>query len=66
MPAAEAIVVAADNCFAPLKAPVVCLWAIKSATDDGFMNSEIVIADNATPLIGLRVRRTAEKQRTTQ
>jgi hypothetical protein len=76
VPAAEAVVVAADKSFAPLVAPVVIARVVISATDI-FMDpvvSVVIVADDAIsipipiaiPLVGLRAGCACETQSTTQ
>jgi hypothetical protein len=72
VPATEAVIVAADNHFAALVAPVVRPGTVKSRTDDIFRNPVVLVADNAIsipapiPLVGLRVGCARETQSTTQ
>jgi hypothetical protein len=76
VPAAEAVVVAADKSFASLVAPVVIARAVISATDI-FMDpvvSVVIVADDAIsipipiaiPLVGLGIWCACEAQSTTQ
>ena len=60
VPAAEAVIVAADNHWAPFETPVVDARAVKLAIDNDFT------ADDTIALIRLRVGCASETQSTTQ